>query len=185
MKAIILVAQGVEDVEFWYPYYRLQEAGFDIDVVVSGYSDIVVSGYLNITGKYGIPIKNIHLTSQSLPNMCKSNSKEPNLIIVPGGWQAPEIMRQDKNILDFLRYHNHYNQQKRTIIGTICHGSQVLISAGIVQGKRMTCYKGMKDDLINAGAKYVNVPVVIDENIVSAQHYDNNPEWMKAILANV
>lgn len=164
LSAIILAAQGVQDQEFWYPYYRLQEAEFYIEVFVSGKGEI--------TGKYGIPIKTPNHTTSLKPKA------HYDIVIVPGGWQAPEIMRQDKRVLEFLQHHNSIG----TIIGTICHGPQVLISADIVKDVHMTCYKGMKDDLINAGANYHDQPVVIDKNIVSAQHYDNNPEWIKAVL---
>jgi len=165
MNAIIFVAQGVQDQEFFYPYYRLKEIG-NVDVVASG-------GY-NITGKYGIPIKNIEWDTSTFWDMDDGY----DVIIIPGGWQAPEIMRQDQHLLEYIRYAN----KSGILIGSICHGPQVLISAGICQGKEMTCYKGMADDLINAGATYLDEPVVYDENIVTAPHYDNNPEWMKEII---
>jgi len=165
MNAIILVAQGVQDQEFWYPYYRLQEAGFDVNVVVSG-------SCANITGKYGIPIK----------GSCNTNELKHDgfydVIIIPGGWQAPEIMRQDKKILQFL----HKADDDGLLIGAICHGPQVLISAGICYNRKMTCYKGMKDDLLNAGAQYIDKPVVVDNNIITAPHYDNNSDWMREII---
>lgn len=164
MNCVIFVAQGVQDQEFWYPYYRLNEERFNVDVVAPT---------TNVTGKYGIPIKNVDYLTHDL-----KIDNYYNLIIVPGGWQAPEIMRQDVYITTYLEYAN----RQKILIGTICHGPQVLISANIVKDRHMTCYKGMKDDLINAGAKYLNQAVVIDNNIISAQHYDNNPEWMKAII---
>lgn len=172
IKTVILVAQGVQDQEFWYPYYRLKEAELDVKVVASLKDNLEVKSH-TITGKYGIPIQ-FDYTTKTLH--CQSF----DLIIIPGGWQAPEIMRQDVYIFDYL-----YSQRKKSIIGTICHGPQVLISADIVKGRRMTCYKGMKDDLINAGASYVDLPVVVDKNIITSPHYDNNPEFMKAILEQI
>ena len=163
MKAVIFTSKGIEDLEFWYPYYRLREAEFDIDVVSSEY---------DIIGKYGTQLPNGYLTSNySNKNCC-------DLIIIPGGWQAPEILRQDQNVLQFLQQHN----VKGTLIGAICHGPQVLISAQICNDRTMTCYKGIKDDLINAGANYKNEPVIIDQNFVTSPHYKNNPDFMKAIL---
>jgi protease I len=165
MNAIIFAAQGVQDQEFFYPYYRLREAKWNVDVIISG--------KLHITGKYGIPIKHINGITSSV-----TYDDFYDLVIVPGGWEAPEIMRQDECVLEFLKYADEQNM----VIGAICHGPQVLISADIVKNRAMTCYKGMKDDLVNAGAHYMNQPVVIDKNIITAPHYDNNPEWMEAIL---
>jgi protease I len=68
------------------------------------------------------------------------------------------------------------------LVAAICHGPQVLISAGLLKGKKATCFSGMKDDLINAGATYVDAPVVVDGNLITSPHYRNNPEFMKAIL---
>lgn len=166
MHALILVAQGVQDQEFWYPYYRLIEAGFGVDVVVSGKTD-------GLSGKYGIPIKDWQWTTDAL-----TLDDFYDLVIIPGGWQAPEIMRQDEKILQLVSFLNDAGG----IIGAICHGPQVLISAGICKYRKMTCYKGMQDDLINAGAQYIDESVVIDDNIITAPHYDDNPEWMRAIM---
>ena len=174
MNTVIFVAQGVQDQEFFYPYYRLKEIG-NVDVVVSGKT--------NITGKYGIPIKDIRCTTKEFFNMgfYTVNSKEYDLVIIPGGWQAPEIMRQDTYLLEYIRQAS----KKDILIGSICHGPQVLISAGICEDVEMTCYKGMKDDLINARAICLDKPVVCDKNIITSPHYDNNPEWMKAIIAKL
>jgi protease I len=68
------------------------------------------------------------------------------------------------------------------VISSVCHGPWVLISAGIVRGRRLTCYPGCADDLINAGALYEEAPVVVDRNIVTAPHFRNNPEWLRATL---
>lgn len=166
-KAALLVAQGVQDEEYIYPYYRLQEAGFDLDVILSPSIK-----YPNPTGKYGIPIQY---------NMASYNidlTRSYEILIVTGGWQAPEIMRLDSNILTLIQMANSQNK----IIGAICHGSQVLISAKVVDKRRMTCYTGIKDDLQNAGAIYVDQGVVVDGNLITAQHYRDNPEFMKLIL---
>lgn len=164
-SAVILVESGVQDQEFWYPYYRLQEAGFDVTVVGP-----ITDG---IKGKYGIPIQ-VNKSFSSLRYL----SPNPHIIIVPGGWECPEKLRMNQDVLDYLMIQH----QDGVVIGTICHGPQVLISAGLAKGRKMTCYKGMKDDLINAGAEYVDAPVVIDGSIVSAQHYRDNPVFMKTLL---
>jgi protease I len=99
--------------------------------------------------------------------------------VVPGGYESPDRVRQIGNVLEFLR---GFDANKK-IISSVCHGPWVLISAGIVRGRRMTCYPGCKDDLINAGAIYEAAPVVTDLNIVTAPHFRNNPEWLKATLS--
>ena len=101
-----------------------------------------------------------------------------DIAVIPGGHEGPDRARQVKSILDFVRQMNEQNK----IIATICHGSWVTISAGIVKGRTMTCYVGMKDDLINAGANYVDEDVVVDGNIVSSPHYRNNHQWLREIL---
>ena len=102
-----------------------------------------------------------------------------DLVVIPGGYESPDRVRQIKNVLQLLR---DFDARKK-IIASVCHGPWVLVSAKIVKGRRLTCYPGCQDDLINAGAEYVEAPVVTDGNIVTAPHFRNNPEWLKATLA--
>lgn len=172
-KAAILVAEGVQDEEFIYPYYRLQEFGCELDVVLSPYK----LRTCDVAGKYGIPIKWNKLSSVVTNNLY-------DLIVIPGGWQCPEILRMDKNILALVE--KHFLEGK--IIAAICHGSQVLISAlhntEPYPHLMMTGYKGIMHDIINAGFSYVDKSVVIDTDncIITAQHYKDNPEFMKTVL---
>lgn len=106
-------------------------------------------------------------------------SSDYDLLVVPGGYESPDRVRQIPNVLNFIR---EFDQSEK-IISTVCHGPWVLISSGIVKGRSMTCYVGCKDDLINAGAIYKDSPVVVDRNIVSAPHFRNNPEWLKETLS--
>jgi protease I len=164
MRAVIITDQGVQDEEYIYPYYRLQEAGIQtISATKNGKP---------CCGKYGIPV-NVVASTMDL------SVEEYDIVIIPGGWEAPERVRQDEYVMTFLRSMNSMGK----IIGAICHGPAVLISAGIVKGKTMTCYKGMKDDLMNAGAIYVDSSVVVHGNIVTAPHYRNCPDFMMAVLA--
>jgi len=162
-RAVIITGPGFQDEEFIYPYYRLQEAGFTVDVAVNNKE--------NVKGKYGITAK---------PNKDAKELKESDydLVVLPGGHEAPDRVRQIKEVLDFVKAMN----AKGKVISTICHGPWILISAGIVKGKKVTGYAGIKDDLINAGAEYVDAPVVVDGNIVSSPHYKNNGDWMRETL---
>jgi len=162
-KALIFVAPGVEDTEFAYPYYRLQEEGLQVDVASKGGQAV--------TGKWGLPIPaNMDAETVSPDNYA--------IVVVPGGYECPDRLRQIPNVLRFLRTFD----ERGHIISSVCHGPWVLISAGIVKGRRMTCYPGCKDDLINAGASYEAAPVVSDRNIITAPHFRNNPEWLKATI---
>ncbi len=163
-KAVIVVAAGVEDTEFAYPYYRLQEAGFVVEVATKGKKDT--------EGKWGLPIA-------ATVDAEKITETEYDLIVIPGGYESPDRVRQIENVLAVLRAFD----AKKKIISSVCHGPWVLISAGIVRGRRLTCYPGCKDDLINAGAHYEAAPVLVDDNIVTAPHFRNNPEWLRETLA--
>lgn len=168
-SAAILVSEGVQDEEYLYPYYRLQEFGCELDVVLSPYK----LRTCDVVGKYGIPIKWNKLSSAVTNNLY-------DLIVIPGGWQCPEILRMDEHILDLVE--KHFLEGK--IISTICHGIQVLISALFNHNVNLlvTGYKGIMHDIINAGFSYADKSVVKDNNIISAQHYRDNPEWMKITL---
>lgn len=162
MRAVILADKGVQDEEM-YPLNRLKEARFEVDVAS------ITSGQFH--GKYGIPFHANKTTSEI-------REEDYDLAIVPGGWGSPEIIRQCPHALKFLQDMN----KESKVIAAICHGPWVLISAKIVKERKMTCYKGMKDDLENAGAIYVDENVVVDGNIITAPHYRNNPEWMRETL---
>jgi protease I len=162
-KAVIVVGPAVEDTEFAYPYYRLQEDDFTEDVASNGGVDIVA--------KHGLPIKvNVDIK--------KLNAADYDMLVVPGGLESPDRLRQIPELLQFIRDMNDAGK----VIASVCHGPWVLISAGIVKGKKMTTYVGCKDDLINAGADYQNVSVVSDGNIVTAPHFRDNAAWIKETL---
>jgi protease I len=162
-RAVIIIAQGVEDTEFAYPYYRLQEEGFTVDVASKGKTDV--------KGKHGLPIT---------ATMDAEQIKEADydIAVIPGGHESPDRVRQIGNVLQFLRDFD----AKGKLICSICHGPWVLISAGIVKGRTMTCYPGCKDDLINAGATYKEAPVVTDGTIVTSPHFRDNAAWMREAI---
>lgn len=168
-SACILVAQGVQDEEFIYPYYRLQEANFDLDVVF-----VTTPKYNKPEGKYGIPFHYDYLMDE----LTIEAFDRYDLFIIPGGWQAPEIMRMDNKVIDVLRL----AEDKNKIIAAICHGPQVLISAGVGRGKQMTGFAGIRHDIENAGYDYVHKAVVNDGGIITSPHYKNNPDFMREVL---
>ncbi|MBS3124388.1 type 1 glutamine amidotransferase [Candidatus Woesearchaeota archaeon] len=163
-KALILTGKMVQDHEFIYPYYRLQEAGFEVDVAVRNKETVM--------GQLGaakiVPTKDI----------TGLNVEEFDLLVIPGGAKCQEYLRQDQEALDFITKFNAAGK----VIASICHGAQMLISAKVVSGRRISGYYSIKDDIINAGATYVDEPAVIDKNIITTAHYKHLGPWMKATL---
>ena len=165
VNALIITGDKVQDHEFIYPYYRLQEEGYKVDVAVEG-------GH-NVTGFYGTRID----VTCDIPEV--SQYEDWDLLILPGGAKAMEYMRQNLEILNFIA---KFHAEDR-LIGVICHGTQLLISAGnIVEGKIISGYYSIKDDINNAGGEYLDAPYVYDQGIVSSPHYKHLGPWMKEIV---
>ena len=162
-KAVIITGKFVQDPEYTYPLYRLQEDGFDVDVAVRGKETV-----LAVKGETVKPTKDI-------PELKVSDY---DILILPGGARALEYIRQDQDVLKFIA--DFYKTGK--VIGAICHGCQLLISAKIVKGKKVSGYYSIKDDINNAGAKYVDAPAVVDGNLVTSPHYKHLGPWMGAVL---
>ena len=162
-KALILTGNLVQDHEFIYPYYRVQEDGYEVDVAVRDKKQ--VNG---IIGAKIIPTKDI-------PEL---KVEDYNLLILPGGAKAMEYMRQDAEILKFI---SDFNSSGKTI-ASICHAAQLLISSKIVAGRKISGYYSIKDDINNAGAVYTDKPAVVDGNIVTTAHYKDLGIWMKTAL---
>ena len=162
-KALILTGNLAQDHEFIYPFYRVQEEGYTVDVAVRGGEQ--VNG---IIGSKIVPTKDI-------PEL---EVNDYALLVLPGGAKAMEYMRQDQDIIQFI---SEFNSSGKTI-ASICHAAQLLISAKVVKGKKISGYYSIKDDINNAGAIYTDEPAVVDGNIVSTAHYKDLGPWMKKTL---
>ena len=162
-KAVILVEDLYEDMEFWYPYYRLLEAGYAITVVAPEKDRVY-------TSKHGYPAK-----SEAAPK--EIDVRSVDVLVVPGGY-APDKLRRYDAILDLVR--EVYD--KGGVVGMICHAGWVPISAGITKGRKVTSVSAIKDDLVNSGADFVDQPLVVDERLVSSRTPDDLPAFMKGIL---
>lgn len=165
-RVVIITGPGFEDPEVIYPYYRLQEAGFAVDVATSNNAEV--------KGKHGVPI-NPTVKTDDL------RISSYDAVVIPGGHEAPDRVRQVEKIVAFVR--KMFETGK--IVSSTCHGPWVLIEAGIVRGKKATCYKGMKTDLKNAGATYLAIPVVVDGNLVTSDHPRSLGAWMKATIEQI
>ena len=162
-KAIVLVENGFEDIELLYPYYRLMEAGYKIEVI----GPIKAETY---HGKKGGSI-----TSTGSPDDIDLDDYQ--ILIVPGGW-APDRMRTKEKIVDLVKKAD----QEGLVIGAICHAAQLLIEAEIVKGRELTCVRSVSTDVKNAGGIYLNEPVVIDGNLVTSRFPADIPLWMPKVL---
>lgn len=163
MKALIITGKFVQDVEYVYPFYRLQEAGFEVDVAVRDKETV-----FGVIGVKVVPTLDIS----------EVRVDDYDILVLPGGARALEYLRQDQDILKIIREFNDNGK----VIASICHGSQLLISAKIVKGRRVSGYYSIKDDIENAGATYVDAPVVVDGNLVTSPHYKYMGEWMREAL---
>ena len=153
-KAIIISGNLVQDHEFIYPFYRLIEAGYDVDVCLLGGNPVEGILGTKIPPNKDHPVLSI--------DKCLDKIDEYDLLLLPGGAKAMEYLRQDINTLDFIS--KFFNLKK--VIASICHAGQLLISAGIVKGVKVSGYYSIKDDINNAGGIYTDEPAVIDNNIV-------------------
>jgi protease I len=162
-KFLILVDNTFQDAEGLYPYYRLQEAGFQVDVVGP------VKGTIYI-GKYGYPLQ-----ANASPEEIKVDQYAG--ILIPGG-QAPDRMRINDQMVNLVREADAAG----LVVAAICHGPSMLIEAGVVRGKNATCFKSVATDLINAGAIYHDRPVVVDNNLITSRTPDDLPDFCREIL---
>ncbi len=170
-KALILTWDSFQDHEVIYPYYRVQEDGLEVDIM----SDKVgrIYGILGVYMESTISVYDLNDESKF-----KKIMNDYDLLILPGGVKSLEKLRQEKSALKFINYWNSTGK----IIGCICHGAQLLISAKITKGRDISGYYSIKDDIINSGANYVDKPFVVADNLVTCPHYKWMGQWMGKVL---
>jgi protease I len=166
-RALFIVEDDVDDIEFLYSYYRLKEEGIEPVVAIhTKYSEYLIMGKngrpvpapRKVKGKRGIEIEVDIDYKEAL-------DQSWDVLVLPGG-RGPDRARQHPEAVEIVR--RLVTSGVPTL--AICHGPQLLISAGVVRGRRVTGYWGIKDDLVNAGAVYVDENVVVDGNIVTVRH---------------
>jgi protease I len=161
-KIAVLIEDNFNESELIYPYYRLKEAGFQ--------SLLVGPELKTYHSKSGMLIS----SELSINNV---NPEDFSGVIIPGGY-APDMLRRNEKILDFVK--RMFDKEK--LVAAICHGGWVLISAHVVNGTTLTGYYAIKDDLKNAGAKYEDEEVVVDENLITSRSPSDLPAFMKEII---
>ena len=161
-RVLFFVGDIYEDLELWYPLYRLQEAG--AETVVAGES------LDRFTGKHGYPCQ----ADTLIENLSESDF---TALVIPGGFM-PDKLRRNPRVLDLTRAFD----QSGKLIAMICHAGWIPISAGIMNGRTATSTPGIKDDLINAGATWVDEAVFQDGNLLSARRPPDLPRFGGAII---
>ena len=170
-KAIIISGNLSQDHEFIYPYYRLLEANFQVDVCML--EGKFVKGILGTT----LPPNK----DQIIKTIDELNIEDYKILVLPGGVKAMEKVRQNKKIINFI---SKFNEEKK-IIACICSGAQLLISAKVVKGRKIAGYYSMEDDIVNAGAIYTDESAVVDDNIITTAHYKDMGPWMREVLKKI
>lgn len=161
-KIAVFVAKMFEDLELWYPALRLREAGATVDLVGPE-----VATY---TGKHGVPAtadRSIHEVS----------AQDYDAVIIPGGY-SPDHMRREPRMVEVLRELHDAGG----LVATICHGGWMLASARVLEGRKVTSFYAIRDDLENAGARWVDEEVVVDGNLVTSRTPADLPAFCRTII---
>ena len=159
----ILMETLYQDMEAWYPYYRLKEEGAQVFFVGAKKGDVY-------TGKCGYE-------AVAEMGMDELAGRDFDAVIIPGGF-APDYMRRHKPMVDFVRD----MAQTGKVVSAICHGGWMLVSADVIRAKRVTSFFAIKDDMKNAGGDWEDQAVVQDGNMITSRKPDDLPVFMKTVI---
>jgi protease I len=162
-KVAVLIEEMFNTFEFWYPYYRLKEAGAEVVVIGTGSAEV----YHGKPGTEATPDVSVDQVSAT----------DFDGVVIPGGY-APDLMRRSPKMVQFVR--DLFDSGK--MVSAICHAGWMLASAGILGGKNMTSFFAIKDDMVHAGAEWVDQEVVVDGNLITSRKPDDLPAFMKAVI---
>lgn len=163
-RAVVLVEDQYENLELWYPYWRLREMGFEVDLVGPAESGRIYKS------KEGYPCTTDKTLGAAL-------EERYECIVVPGGI-APDKLRRYPDILRLVKKVH----DEGGLVASICHGPSVLISARILKGRTCTCVSAIKDDIENAGAEYRDAEVIVDGNIITSRTPKDTAAWSREIV---
>ena len=163
MKALIISADNFEDSELLFPYYRLKEEGFEVDIAS------IARGKIN--GKHGYEV----VVNRALRDV---DQNEYDALILPGG-KAPAALRKERAAVEIAK--DFFRRNKP--VAAICHGPQILITAGVLTGRRATCYRSVAEELKESGAFYEDSEVVVDSNLVTSRQPSDLPAFMREIVS--
>ena len=162
-KIAIVVDEMYQVLEVWYPYYRLKEEGFEVDFVAA-------EAKKEYHSKEGYPC-------WSQVGAEWADIDDYGCMVVPGGF-APDYMRRNARVVEFANKMVHAGK----VIAAICHGGWLLCSTGVYKGKKATCFHSIKDDVMHAGAEYVDAECVVDGNLITSRKPDDLPAFCRAII---
>jgi protease I len=164
MRVVVLVAEGVEDLEYWVTVMRLREAGAEVTSVGTSLDPV--------KGKNGLEARADRLAADA-------DAADIDGLVIPGGW-APDKLRRYPAVTDLVREVHDAGKP----IGIMCHGGLVAISAGIIERDRpATGSLGVRDDLVNAGARWVDEPALRDGNLVWGRVVADIPDFERELVA--
>lgn len=162
-KRVAILAENMyQEMELWVPYYRLKEEGTAVTVVGTG--------AVTYTSKAGYPV-NADVSADQV------TADDFDGVIIPGGY-APDLMRRSAAMVRLVK--DTFDEGK--VVGAICHAAWMLCSAGILKDKTATCFHSIKDDLMNAGARYVDQEVVVDGNLITAREAKDLPAFCRELI---
>lgn len=162
-RAAVLIEQMYQELEVWYPVYRLREAGCKVTLVGAEAGQTYPS-------KLGYPAKSDKAAADV-------RADDFDAIVIPGGF-APDFIRRTEAMIRLVSA----MAEQGKVVAAICHGPWVLCSTQALKNKKATCFFAIKDDLINAGGKYVDAEVVRDGNLITSRKPDDLPVFMQNIL---
>ncbi|HOA20740.1 MAG TPA: type 1 glutamine amidotransferase domain-containing protein [Sedimentibacter sp.] len=162
-KIAILIEDLFNERELIYPYYRLLEAGYEVHLV-GPKRDAVY------TSKSGLTEKSTHASNEI-------SAEDYDGVVIPGGF-SPDFMRRTRATVDFVREMDKLNKP----VAAICHGGWMLASACNLKGKKVTSFFSIKDDMVHAGAEYVDEEVVVSGNIITSRNPNDLPVFLKTII---
>ena len=163
-RAAVLVEQQYQEMEVWYPVYRLREAGCRVTVVGP-------EAGKSYPSKLGYPAKADKAAADCSPD-------DFDLLVIPGGF-APDYLRRSEAVMKLVRG----MVEGGKVVAAICHGPWVLCSTTALRGKRVTCFHSIKDDVTNAGGRYEDAEVVVDGTLITSRQPDDLPAFLRAIFA--
>ena len=162
-RAAVMIGPLFEDSEATYPYYRLQEAGAEVEL-------IGLEGQATVNGKHGQPL----VTDRAASEVA---AQDLDILVIAGGF-GPDKLRMDDGV---KRLVSAMNDQGKPI-AFICHAGWVPISAGILEGRRATSVQAIADDMRNAGVEWEDTEVVVDGNLVSSRRPPDLPAFMRELI---
>ncbi len=162
MKALIISADNFEDSELLVPYYRLKEERAQVDIASMKKE--------KIKGKHDYKVE----VNKTLKEV---NPDDYDILILPGG-KAPETIRKEKNAIEIVKHFFKNNKP----VSAICHGPQILITAGLLKGRRATCYRSVAQEMKDAEAIYEDKEVVVDGNLVTSRQPSDLPAFMRETM---